>query len=152
MNLLKPIIRFGLIVLVLGYFVSAAALLFTRYWVLPRVDQWRPDIEAVLTESIGAPVKIGEIEAQWRSLSPVLSLRDLSVLDEDGSANLVITAAQAIFSWRSLLHFEPVFRYIGIDQFDLTAVKQTSGLIRLAGFDIDLSTPSDPVATQRVLS
>ncbi len=151
MNFFKSILRFGLILLVLGYFVSATALLITRYWVLPRVDEWRPDIEAVLTESLGAPVKIGAIDGQWRSLSPVLSLRDLSVLGEDGEPNLVISAAQAIVSWRSLLHLEPVFSYIGVSQFELTAVKQTSGLIRLAGFEIDLRTSTDSTVRERVL-
>lgn len=152
MNLLKPIARFALIVVVVAYFVSAAALLFTRYWVLPRVNEWRPDIEAAMTQSLGAPVKIGEITAEWHSLHPALSLRDLTVLGDDGEPNLLIPSARAIVSWRSVLHLEPVFSYIGVDQFELTAVQQASGLVRVAGFDIDFDEPSDPALRKQILN
>lgn len=152
LNLLKPIARLVLIAVVVGYFASAAALLFTRYWVLPRLDQWRPEIEAVMTKSLGAPVKIGEIQAEWHSLNPALSLRDLTVLGNDGEPNLVIPAARAIVSWRSVLHLEPVFSYVGVDEFELTAVQQSNGLVRVAGFDIDFDEPSDPAVRKQVLN
>lgn len=151
MRLLKPIVRLALLLLVVGYFVSAAIMLFTRYWVLPRVDQWRPAIEQVVSESVGTPVKIGQIQARWRSLNAVLDIRDIKILGADGTPGLMIPSADAIVSWRSLFHFKPVFKYIGIDGFDLTVSRRGPAEYRAAGFEFDAGADSDSAVLDQVL-
>ena len=152
MRLLKPIVRFSLLVLVAGYFVSAAVMLFTRYWVLPRVDQWRPAIEQVVSESVGTPVQIGKIKARWRSLNAVLDISDIKIMGSDGTAGLTIPSADAVVSWRSLFYFKPIFRYIGIDGFDLTISRRGPTEYRAAGFEFDTSENSDSAVTDRVMN
>lgn len=151
MRLLKPIVRLALLLLVAGYFVSAAVMLFTRYWVLPRVDQWRPAIEQLVSESVGTPVQIGQIKASWRSLNAVLDIRDIKILGSDGAAGLMIPNADAIVSWRSLFHLKPIFRYIGIDGFDLTVSRRGPNEYRAAGFEFETGAGSDSATTNRVL-
>ncbi|MFY9348422.1 MAG: hypothetical protein WAO93_11805, partial [Orrella sp.] len=92
-----------MLLLVVGYFVSAAVMLFTRYWVLPRIDQWRPAIEQVVSQTVGAPVEIGQIQARWRSLNAVLEVRDIKILGSDGTPGLTIPNVDAVVSWRTLI-------------------------------------------------
>lgn len=150
--LLKLIARIALLLLVVGYFAAASVMLFTRYWVLPRVDQWRPAIEQIVSESVGTPVKIGQIKAQWQSLNAALRLSDVKILGQDGVPGLTIPNADAIVSWRSLLHMAPVFQYIGVDSFDLTVSRQGSGEFRVAGLDLGTGEPSDANVTNRLLN
>jgi len=151
LRLLKPIVRLALLLLVAGYFVSAAVMLFTRYWVLPRVDQWRPDIEQIVSEAVGTPVEIGNIQARWRSLNAALVVSDIKILGSDGAPGLMIPSADAIVSWRSLFYFKPVFKYIGIDGFDLTVSRRGKTEYRAAGFEFDTGADSDSAMTDRLL-
>jgi uncharacterized protein (TIGR02099 family) len=151
LRLLKPIVRLALLLLVAGYFVSAAVMLFTRYWVLPRLDQWRPAIEQVVSEAVGTPVEIGKIQARWRSLNAALVVSDIKILGSDGTPGLMIPSADAIVSWRSLFHFKPVFKYIGIDGFDLTVSRRGRTEYRAAGFEFDTGADSDSAMTDRLL-
>ena len=151
MRLLKPIVRLALLLLVAGYFVSAAVMLFTRYWVLPRVDQWRPEIEQMVSDSVGTPVQIGQIQARWRSLNAVLDISDITILGSDGTPGLKIPSADAIISWRSLFYFKPIFKYIGIDGFDLTVSRRGKTEYRAAGFEFDTGTDSDSAVADRLL-
>lgn len=152
MRLLKPILRLALLLLVAGYFVAAAVMLFTRYWVLPRVDQWRPAIEQVVSDSVGTPVKIGQIQARWRSLNAVLSISDIKILGSDGVPGLSIPSAEAIVSWRSLFHLEPVFKYIGIDGFELAVSRRGQTAFRAAGFEFETDGATDSAAVDRLLN
>ena len=151
MRLFKPIVRLALLLLVAGYFVSAAVMLFTRYWVLPRIDQWRPAIEQVVSESVGSPVQIGQIQARWRSLNAVLDIKDITILGSDGAPGLKIPTADAIVSWRSLFYFKPIFKYIGIEGFDLTVSRRGKTEYRAAGFEFDTGADSDSAVADRVL-
>ncbi len=56
------------------YVVVAVGVLGVRYWVLPRIDQWRPEIEAYASRALGSRVEIGAIQANWRGLNPRLEL------------------------------------------------------------------------------
>ena len=132
-----------MLLLVVGYFVSAAVMLFTRYWVLPRIDQWRPAIEQVVSQTVGAPVEIGQIQARWRSLNAVLEVRDIKILGSDGTPGLTIPNVDAVVSWRTLIHLKPVFKYIGIDGFDLTVSRRGQTEFRAAGFEFDTDGVSD---------
>jgi uncharacterized protein YhdP len=65
------------------YCVAAAGFLGVRYWVLPRVGEWRPQIEAYASEALGARVSIGGIQANWQGLNPRLDLTAVQVVDQD---------------------------------------------------------------------
>ncbi|OWT77287.1 TIGR02099 family protein [Achromobacter sp. HZ28] len=63
------------------YFVAAVALLGMRYLVLPRIDQWRPQIEEYTSQAIGARVEIGKISADWYGLNPRLNLSEVRIYE-----------------------------------------------------------------------
>ena len=122
--------------MLVAYFLAATGLLAARYWVLPRADQYRPHIEALLSRELGVQVDIGSIRAQWYGLNAALELKDISVSDDFGVTRLAIPEVDAVLSWRSIYKLKPVFRYLGVEGIAVTVHRQTDGNIRVAGFDI----------------
>lgn len=68
-----------LALVVIVYFGLGAVVLATRYVILPRVSDYRPQIEAAATRAIGLPVTIGRIDAVWRGWHPYLTLEDVQI-------------------------------------------------------------------------
>lgn len=143
MAFLRSFLRIAILGGLLAYFVAASVLLVTRYWVLPRVNEWRPEIERVLSESVGVAVKFDSISADWYGLNASLRVKNLRILDEDGVAQLGIPRAEVIVSWRSLLELEPVFRYVGVDDVVLVARRSPTGRLTIGGFTSDESPDND---------
>ena len=54
------------------FFLVALAFLGLRYWVLPNVERYRPDIVSAVSAAIGRPVTVERISADWRGLRPQL--------------------------------------------------------------------------------
>lgn len=133
----KLFLRVLLVAAILAYFAAAAGLLATRYWLLPRIDQWRPEIQQALSRAVGTAVRFDSITADWRGLNANLKITNLTILDEDGVAQLGVPMTDAIVSWRSLLTLQPVFRYVGVEDVILVARRSPEGQMYVAGFDID---------------
>ncbi len=137
LGVVKLLLRIALIAGMVAYFVAAVGLLATRYWLLPQVDQWRPQIEQALSAAVGTPVRFDAISADWRGLNANLKITNLTILDRQGVAQLGVPMTDAIVSWRSLLEQRPVFRYIGVSDVILLARRDPQGQIQVAGFDIE---------------
>ncbi len=73
-------IRFGLIgIFAVGLLVGAIRL------ALPFADLFRPELEAMLTETLGTEVRIGRLELRLAGLVPRLELRDTVLLNPENS-------------------------------------------------------------------
>ena len=108
-------------------------MLTVRYWVLPRINEWRPLIEQHLSETVGAKVSIEEISADWSGLNPTLSVRQLAVHDSDGDPLIQVPDAYAVVSWRSLLEFDLRLTRLEVNGIDLAATRHPDGAISVAG-------------------
>lgn len=75
-----------LALIVIGYFGLGAVVLATRYVILPRVSDYRPQIEAAATRAIGLPVTIGRVDAVWRGWHPYLTLDEVRIMRAAPSA------------------------------------------------------------------
>ncbi|MEI7570641.1 MAG: AsmA family protein, partial [Alcaligenaceae bacterium] len=133
MRPVKHLLRFLLLSLLLLYFTAAATMLTVRYWVLPRINEWRPQVEQHLSEALGAKVSIEELSANWSGLNPTLSVRQLSVHDSDGDALIQVPDAFAIVSWKSLLEFDLRLTRLEVNGVDLAATRHLDGTISVAG-------------------
>lgn len=102
------------------YGVVAIGLLGVRYWVLPRVDQWRPQIEAYASQALGARVTIGAIQADWQGLNPRLDLSSVQVYDDQAAPVLTLPSVSAVLAWRSLLTLSPKLVRLRLEQPELT--------------------------------
>src|SRR5690606_24522394 len=111
LQVLRLVLRCAVLLLVAVYFLMAGVLLATKYWFLPRIDHWRPDIEMALTKTLGTPVKIRQLQAEWAGLTPSLEITGLSIEDDQGHESLVVPRIDAMLSWRTLTSLEPRFRY-----------------------------------------
>ena len=103
MRPVKYLLRFALLSLLLLYFAAAATKLTVRYWVLPRINDWRPLIEQHISAAVGANVSIAKVSADWSGLNPTLAVRDLAVNEVNGEVLIQVPNAFAVVSWRSLL-------------------------------------------------
>ena len=55
-------------------------------WIVPRIGEFRPQLEAQASKALGIPVRIGQITARSTGMIPSFELRDVSLLDAQGRA------------------------------------------------------------------
>lgn len=119
-------------------------------WIVPRIDQWRPDLERWATRAIGVPVRVAAIRAdaatghRWLpdflpGLATSFELQGVSLLDARGREALHLPKVHATLSPRSLWHRG--FDQIVIETPVLDVRRTAQGRLEVAG--LDLSGPSD---------
>jgi len=125
----------GLAVLLLGLH------LLLRVWVVPQIPERREEIEAVLSEAIQRPVRLGDIRAGWSGLQPRVDIGSLTVLDRAGQPALVLPAISAALSWRSVAAGTLVFSRLRTGGLELFLRRTGDGTILLG--DIPLNRGED---------
>lgn len=125
------------------YGVVAIGLLGVRYWVLPHVDQWRPQIEAYVSRAVGARVTIGVIQADWQGLNPRLELASVQVYDDQSAPVLTLPTVSAVLAWRSLFTLSPTLLRLRLERPELTLRRDADNHLWVVGQSIDLNA-SDP--------
>lgn len=110
-----------------------------RYLVLPKVDQWRPQIEHYASRAVGAPVRIGSIAADWSGLNPRLHLTDVQFYDGPDKSQLAVNlpSIDAVVGWRSVFRLAPRLLSLSIKGADLTVRRDAAGLLWVAGMSFD---------------
>ena len=144
-------LRLAVVFLLLAYFLAGIGFLVVRYAVWPRVDQWRPAIEARLSSEIGAPVRLGELRADFDRLSPRLRV-DGARIGEAGEAGLRLDHIEALLSWRSVLAMEPVFRLLSIDAPRLDIARIDDSRFAISGLVVDTAVDVADAATESRLA
>src|SRR5574343_1284707 len=89
--------------------VGLAALVILTWGVLhgiivPRIGEWRPQLERLATQTLGVPVTIGAIQAEPKGPIPAIELRDVRLFDRAGREALhlpkVLTALSNTSLWQ----------------------------------------------------
>ena len=125
------------------YFVVAIALLVLRYVVLPRIDDWRPDIEALISRQLGMPVTMAHIAADWKGLHPRVQIEGVRI-DQDGDGPaLALPKVTATLAWRSVLLLEPRLLYLEASGLVLSARRDSQGEFWVAGHKLPFNTDSN---------
>lgn len=120
-------------VLVSLYIPLCLALLGVQWLLLPMASQYRPQLEAWLTEQTGQPVHIGSMNAQWQRSGPELTLADVRVDQADGTPGLTLKSLKANWSIGGLLTFRWHTRNLELNGLRLAAKRRTDGLFEVAG-------------------
>ncbi len=123
--------------LIAGYFVFGALLLVARYSWMPRIDQWRPQIEQLASQALQAPVSIAHVEADWQGLNPRITLGDVRLQDGQGQVVLRLPEVEAVASWTSLLTLSPRLDALTVLAPELEIERLPGNLFRVAGVLID---------------
>ncbi|MBI3711721.1 MAG: TIGR02099 family protein [Burkholderiales bacterium] len=118
------------------YFLSAFVFLLMRYVLLPQVTQYKPEIEQYVSQQIGRPVKIAQLQASWQGLNPLISLRNLQIQDQSGHAAFVLPELNARISWWSFLVFDLSFAHIELANARLNIKRDREGKLEVAGIPL----------------
>ena len=111
------------------------------HWVIvPRIENWKPELEQAATQALGLRVEIGALQAESAGLLPQLTLRELRLYDAQGREALRLPHVLGSLSLRSLLGRG--FEQLVIDGPQLELRRLADGRITVAG--IELASRSGP--------
>ena len=132
----------------LGLSLAALALMLTawlglHWFILPNIDQWRPDIEARARQALGVPIRIGAIRVESKGWVPTIELKDVAFLDSQANIALKLPKILASLSPHSVLALEPRFRQLIIDGAHLEIERDTQGRLSVAGIALQNGKGSD---------
>ena len=128
--------------LVVAAFVLLVLAALILHWVIvPRIDQFRPRLEALATKAIASPVTIGALRAESNGLVPTVSLHDVRVHDPTGRAGLQLPRLLASFSVLSLVRGE--LEQLVIENPNVEVRRTADGRLRVAGIDLSGDASGD---------
>lgn len=99
--------------------------------IVPRIDEWRPELQAWATRAVGIPVRIGQIKANVPRIMPTFELLDVRLLDDQGRDALVLGRVMTSLSVASLWRLE--LEQVHIDHPDLAIRRRNDGQLEVAG-------------------
>ena len=126
--------RWSLGLAVAAWLVLAVAWGALHWLIVPRIGEFRPQLEARATRMLGVPVRIGAIAAYSTGLIPSFELSDVQLFDAQGREALRLPRVVAGLSPRSLWHLG--FEQLYVERPQLTIRRALDGRIFVAGLDI----------------
>ncbi len=140
-------LRFALKAVIGGMFVAASLVLtlwLTLHWgILPRIEQWRPQVEAQASAALGLPVRIGGIQATSSGWVPRFELRDVVLHDAQNRPALQLPRVVAAISPQSLVALELRFDQLLIEGAQLEIRRDAGGRVFVAGLDMGKTGEDD---------
>lgn len=136
-------------ILLFAWLLFALMVLGLRFLVLPNVGIYHGQIEQTLSQAIGQPVSIGNIEARWQGLNPDLVLDNVVVADRQGAPAFSLEQVETVLSWSSLWRGKITLALLAFERPVLHVRRETNGRITVAG--INAEGESDPAFAQWVL-
>lgn len=119
MLILRRLLRFILWLGLGVYFVAAFSYLGMRYWVAPRIDEWRPYIAEQFSQRFGVEISAGHLDLSWSRGGPAFLMQDVQLRDRSGGRVLMVPRIQGSLSWTGLWRGELSFRDLELDGLEL---------------------------------
>ena len=119
-------------------------------WIVPRIGDFRPQLEAHAARVLGVPVQIGTIAARTEGLIPSIELSDVALLDAAGRSALRLPRVVVALSPRSLL--KGGFEQLYIEEPDLDVRRTPDGRIQVAGLEFAPQPGEDSAAADWLFS
>ena len=119
-------------------------------WIVPRIGDYRVQLEAQAGRALGVPVRIGALTAHSGGLIPGIELHDVALLDAEGRAALRLQRVVLAVSPRSLwrLGFEQLY----IERPELDIRRMADGRIFIAGLPFSGTVAGDTRAADWLFS
>lgn len=139
----------------LGLLLAFWLLLATAWGVLhgfivPRISEYRPQLETLAARTLGIPVRIGALTARSEGLMPVIELGRVELLYADGRTALALPRVVVAVSVRSLLRMGVEQLYIDAPR--LEARRDASGQLWIAGLPLPAAGDGDSPAADWLFS
>ena len=125
-------LRLLLWLVVSGWVLFGATLAVVHGFIVPRIGDWRPDLENLASRAVGIPVRIGAIQAASSGWIPTFEFSGVRLLDGSGRDALVLNRVLTSVSVASLWRLG--FDQIHIDQPTLDVRRRADGVFEVAGF------------------
>ena len=136
--------------LVMAFWLLLAVVWGTLHgFIVPRIDEWRVEVESLATQALGAPVRIRAIEAKSEGLFPTIHLSGVAVQDDQGRDALNLDAVVVTVSARSVLRLGVEQLYIDGPRLDIRHLQD--GRWQVAGMDVVASDRSESHALDWLL-
>lgn len=129
--------RIALGLLLLVWTLGLTAWLALHWLILPRLDEWRPRIEAQATQALGHPVQIGQITVHSTGWVPAFTLRDVVLRDARGREALRLPQVSAAVSVPAMLALRLRFDQLLIDGARLEVRRTAAGRWLVGGLDVE---------------
>ena len=120
----------------IAYFVCGLAFLGLRHLVLPKVPAYRGEVARLLSASLGLPVDIASLSADWQGLHPRLQMGGVTIHDGAGRAALSLDRVDAEVGWSSLLRMRLRLHRLEIDSPQLAIRRGADGQVFVAGLPV----------------
>lgn len=127
-------LRWGLHAVLALWLLAVIAWASLHWFIVPRIDDFRPRLERLATRALGAPVVLGALRAESNGLLPTISVHAAQVLDGSGRPTLEVGRLLATLSVGSLLRGE--LAQLVIERPELELRRDAAGRLWLAGFEI----------------
>ncbi len=121
-----------------------------HFWIVPRIEDFRPALERLAQQSIGVPVRIGQISAESTGWAPSFELRNIELLDREGHPGLRLPRVVIAISVQSALSLK--LEQLVLDRPELDIRLTADGAWRVAGLDWAPHTQSDGTAADWLFS
>jgi uncharacterized protein (TIGR02099 family) len=120
----------GVILLWLVLLLTWGAL---HWLIVPRINDFRPELEQYASQALGVPVQVGSVTAQSNGWAPSFEVTDVNLLDVQGRVALSLPRILVALSPRSLWRMG--FEQLYIDQPKLDVRRASDGNITIGGLD-----------------
>lgn len=144
-RLLRPLAtlaQWALRLLLVAALLLAVAVAALHWWIVPRINDFRPQVESRLSQLLGVPVRIESLQADGdNGLVPAIAARGVQLLQPDGAAGLALPEVKVALSVPSLLRLRA--EQIAIIAPQLVVRRTADGILHVAGIPVATSGQSD---------
>ena len=117
-----------------AWLLFALGWLVIHGWIVPRIGEFRPQLETAASKALGVPIRIGQITAKSEGVFPIFELADVRLLDARGQAALRLPRISGVLTPASLwgLGFEQLL----IEQPELDVRRASDGKLYVGGLPV----------------
>lgn len=119
--------------MIAAWVLVLAAWVALSVFIVPRIGDFRPQLETQASWVLGTPVKLGAVSVESGGWLPRIALHDVVLLDAEQREALRLPKVQVVLSPRTLLNLH--FEQIHIDAPALDVRRLADGRLRVAGLD-----------------
>jgi uncharacterized protein (TIGR02099 family) len=136
--------RWALSLVLVGWLVFGVAWGALHWLIVPRIGEFRPQLETHASRVLGVPVRIGAVQAHSTGFIPSVELTDVQLFDAQGREALRLPRVLAALSPRSVLRLG--FEQLYVERPDLNIRRARDGRIYVAGLDFSKGQGDDSTA------
>ncbi|MBY0445046.1 MAG: hypothetical protein K2Q15_07555, partial [Burkholderiales bacterium] len=115
--------------------ILLTVILAWQFYVLPRLDEYRPWLVQKLELATGSQIEMGRLSGGWRGIHPFVRVDDFKVRMA-GQPGLQLASVDADLSWWTLLRGELLFSRLATVSPHLSLRRDAAGAWFVAGFQV----------------